>query len=333
MPHLDTYPISAECVRVTQTRTNPDPGEVSLGADARAVLRQVGTALDADRRLQVRNGGLVDIGKPATPKENGNGERQGKTRSAARSRQRSSRREGPAGGSRPASTVARICGGVLRAAYEGQVTNLKGAYPSLRVFPDDKGMWLLAESSIISGLTRRATFLVALPFQAGAGTKAWGFWTSAAETKWIGPRHTNFGDGSICAFSQQDQAWFEGGDLRTLVDLYSVWALRHLHLEVFGRWPGKQYALGDDPRVQAYYRLRQCHDDERCGCGSVTKRYADCHKPLDFEWNFVELATLFGRMYPGGFATRRPPPPVVDFIEGRSALPSIATVHPQVAPR
>ena len=213
------------------------------------------------------------------------------------------------------------------------MTDLKAAFPSLEVFRDDNGMWLLAESSIISGLTRGATFLVALPFRVGAGARAWGFWTSIAGSKWIGPRHTNFGDGSICAFSPQDQAWSEGGDLRTLVDLYSVWALRHLHLEVFGRWPGKQYALGDDRRVQAYYRLRECHDDERCGCGSVTSRYADCHKPLDLEWNFVELATVFGRMYPGGFATRRPPSPVVDFMEGRSALPAIADVHPQVAPR
>jgi hypothetical protein len=49
---------------------------------------------------------------------------------------------------------------VLRAAYEGQLTRLAEAYPTVRTFPDDDGMWLLANSSIISDLAREATFLV-----------------------------------------------------------------------------------------------------------------------------------------------------------------------------
>jgi hypothetical protein len=192
-------------------------------------------------------------------------------------------------------------------------------------------MWLLARSSIISGLARDATFLVALPYQSGAGPRAWGFWTAIGLPKWIGPRHTNFQDGSICAFSPDDGAWFEGGDLRTLLDLYSVWTLRNLHFEVFGRWPGKQYGLfGADPRVQAYYRQIECNDDELCGCGSETRRYVDCCKPSDVQWNAIELMSIFLRHVPGGFSTRRPPPSIVEFVEGRSALPRIADVHLQI---
>jgi hypothetical protein len=195
-------------------------------------------------------------------------------------------------------------------------------------------MWLLARSSIISGLAGEATILVALPYRSGVGPRAWGFWTAGAETRWIGPRHTNFQDGSICAFSPDEGAWPEGGDLRTLLDLYRVWTLRHLHLEVFGRWPGKQYGLfGVDAGVQAYYRQRECNDDELCGCGSETRRYSECCKPSDLQWDIFQVMPAFLRQTNGGFQSRRPPPSVVGFIEGRSALPKIADVHLQMAPR
>jgi hypothetical protein len=223
---------------------------------------------------------------------------------------------------------------MLRDAYEGQVTRLAEAYPTVQAFHDDDGMWLLARSSIISGLAGEATFLLALPYRSGVGPRAWGFWTAAgAEIRWIGPRHTNFQDGSICAFSPDEGAWPEGGDLRTLLDLYSVWTLRHLHLEVFGRWPGKQYGIfGVDAGVQAYYRQRECNDDELCGCGSETRRYSECCKPSDLQWDIFQVMPAFLRQTNGGFQSRRPPPSVVGFIEGRSALPKIADVHPQMAP-
>jgi hypothetical protein len=211
------------------------------------------------------------------------------------------------------------------------VIGLREAYRTLETFPDDDGIWLLAKSSIISGLAREATFLVAVPYRPGATPRAWGFWVAAGKHTWIGPRHTNFGDGSICAFSLDEGAWSEGGDLRTLFDLYTVWALRHLHLEVLGRWPGKQYSLGVDPRVQAYYRIRENKPHELCGCGSETWRYAECCMTFDRQLDEVELMVHFLRLTPGGFNNRRPPTSVVAFIEGRSGLPRIANVPLQVA--
>lgn len=321
-------------MRVTQTRTSALLGEATLSPEARAVLQQVGSALDGHRRLVVHTHGLVALDHESptatAAKENGY-ERQAKGRSAARARKGSTRREGPARGSRPAGAASRIGGVMLRAAYEGQVIRLAEAYPTLQTFPDGNGMWLLARSSIISGLAREATFLVALPYRSGAGPRAWGFWTAGGQSRWIGPRHTNFQDGSICAFSPHDGAWSEGGDLRTLLDLYSAWTLRHLHLEVFGRWPGKQYALfGADPPAQAYYRLSECKEDELCGCGSETRRYAECCKPFDQQWNVVDLMSFFLRKVPGGFNNRQPPASIVDFVEGRSAIPAIAAVHLQI---
>ncbi|RUW53635.1 hypothetical protein EOA32_08610 [Mesorhizobium sp. M1A.F.Ca.ET.072.01.1.1] len=203
------------------------------------------------------------------------------------------------------------------------------AYPTLAVYPDKDGLWLLVKSSILTGLTREATFLVALPYRSGIGPRAWGFWTATdSRPKWIGPRHTNFQDGSICAFAPDDGAWTEGGDLPTLLDLYTVWAARQLFFEVFGFWPGKQYALIGSPlALQVHYRLSECKDNELCGCGSETLRYADCCKPRDSKWNRLQLIKEFMRAIPGGFASRRPPARVLDFIDGRAPLPSMADVH------
>lgn len=337
MAHLDTVMLSAQGVRVTQIRTFPIQGEATLAPETRAVLQEVGAALDEHRRLLVHIHGLVALDQEyatATSAKENSHERQGKRGSPARSRKGPARREGPPRGSRPAGAASRISRDVLRAAYDKQMIRLAEAYPTLQALPDEDGMWLLARSSIISGLTREATFLVAVPYQPGVGPRAWGFWTAGTETVWIGPRHTNFRDGSICAFSPDDGVWSEGGNLTTLMDLYSVWTLRHLHLEVFGRWPGKQYGLfGADPRVQAYYRLRECNDNELCGCGAEARRYSECCKPSDLQWDVFQLMPLFLHHTHGGFNSRVPPPSVVSFIEGRSAVPSMADVHIQMASR
>jgi hypothetical protein len=323
----------AHSVRVTQSRTFPILGEATLAPETRAVLQQIGAALDERRRLRAHIHGLITVDNKCAlatlTKEIGN-ERQAKRGSTTRSRERAAGGKGPSGRSRPTSARSWVGGGALQAVYEGQVTRLAEAYPTLKTFPDENGMWLLVRSSIISGLPREATFLVALPYRPGATPRAWAFWIAGAQTRWIGPRHTNFRDGSICAFSPHEGAWFVGEDLRTLLDLYSVWAVRHLHLEVLGRWPGKQYALLDaDPRAQAFYRSSECKDDELCGCGSETRRYFECCKPSDMRADFVQTATIFLQAVPGGLLTRRPPPSVVGFIEGRSALPRIADVHLQ----
>src|ERR1700730_3276326 len=142
MTHLDTPASPAQSVRVTQTRTFLIPGEATLAAETRAVLQQVGAALDEHRPLVVHNHGLVAVGqaspraKPA--KENGN-DGKGKRGSASRSRERAARRQEP-WRSRSACAASRIGGDVLRDAYEGQVRRLAEAYPTSQAFPDNDGM-------------------------------------------------------------------------------------------------------------------------------------------------------------------------------------------------
>ena len=328
---LDTLRESKQCVRVNQNRTYKPSREGLLASNVLVRLEEIGIALDEDRPLRVFNNGLVvldDGFKTITDEKEKVDERHRKRRPKTRPRKRSARRKRTSRGSRQAFTEPRIGGNVLSEDYKNQLTRLAEAYPTLQPFSDDDGIWLQAESSILSGLARKAIFLVALPYKIGLGPRAWGFWSSGNRFWWIGPRHTNFLDGSICAFAQIDQVWSEGGDLRRLLDIYSGWTLRHLYLEVCGRWPGKQYALLDaDPLVQAFYRRMQCKSDELCGCGSNSRRYAECCMPHDLRLNLVQLTTHFKRHIEGGFESRKPPDPIESFVNGRSTLPRMADVH------
>lgn len=296
-----------------------------------SVLRELGQALDEQRPLRVHNRGVVSLGLNLLQEKDIGDAGSTPPRPSAGPRQRTARRQGAADRPRPPRSPPRIGSTDLRAAYVGQAACLKEAYPSAQLHPDEKGTWLVADSLVLTGLPHRVTFLVALPDRPGAGVRGWAYWRGADGPVWIGPRHTNFQDGSICAFSADDHAWDEGGDLRTLLDLYTVWALRHLHLAHLGRWPGKQYALlHGHPHLQAYYRRVECRPDELCGCGSESRRYADCCGPSDQKANFIALASLFLRHVDGGFASRRPPESVVRSLDRGTPLPPIEEVHLQL---
>ncbi len=334
MARLDTNQVPAQRVQVIQTRTPDDSDQVLVPGTVRAALLEIGAALDERRPLRMFDGGIVALDRSSIflpERMETYDERQRARGPSTGSRQGSSRREGSTGRSRAAGAPARVSREYLWAAYDNQLMDVRSAYPTLRTFPDADGMWLLVESAILKGLPRGATFLVGIPYVPGLDPKAWGFWHDDRDHRWIGPRHTNFGDGSICAFSPNDGVWSQGGDLTSLLDLYSVWAARHLILEVSGRWPGRQYALvGADVRVEAFYRLRECRDDELCGCGSETATYAQCCKPRDSKYDFAQMANAFLREVPGGFASRRAPDAVTEFVLGGSRSPRLRDVHLQM---
>lgn len=304
---------------------------------SREILTEIGRQLDANVFPHVFDGGVVmpsasDVVSFALGEETDD-EQQRPRGPAAGSRKGAARRKGTPCRSRQAGASARISGRMLRTAYEAQVGSLERVYPTSRVFPDDDGMWLQTQSSVLSGLDYGATFLIALPFAPGFGPRAWGFWNDPGGPLWIGPRHTNFFDGSICAFSPSDNVWTEGGNLTSLVDLYTVWALRHLHLKVTGRWPGRQYSLPPPNEVlNPYYRLAQCKDDELCGCGSLTARYAECCKPRDLRFDLGRLAQDFVRHMGGRLGDRKPPLAIADFATGECTAPRISEVHNLMAP-
>lgn len=274
-------------------------------------LREIGSQLDADVYPHLFNDGVVApagsvIGIQPAGVENEN-ESRSTCRSPTWSWRRSAGWRGQTGQSRPPNPAASPGCEPLQANYCKQLDAVFAAYPQTNYLLQDNGLWLCVESAVLPGLNRRATFLIAIPFFQGSKVRAWGYWSTAIGIQWIGPRHTNAVDGSICAFTPQDGTWNEGGDLRNLIDLYTLWAFCHLHNEVIGWWPGRQTA------VFAYERLTECNDNEWCGCRSDAPRYGECCKKKDLEADRTEIAIKFVGEFLQ-YQPRRPPAAITSVL-------------------
>lgn len=199
---------------------------------------------------------------------------------------------------------------------QSQLNRLVEAYPETRIWPQEKGLWIFVQSSLLPGLGRSAGFVIRIEPQSAKVT-AWGFWLAGViGSTWIGPRHTNYGDGSICAFDHSDGTWKFGDSLVELVDIYSVWAVRHLHLETFGWWPGPQASL------QPYERLLEFADREHCGCLKGGARYKSCCKPRDKERKLIAHACAFA--FYSGWTIRQAPQGIREFARDRRTPPESA---------
>jgi hypothetical protein len=207
---------------------------------------------------------------------------------------------------RQAGETAPVVSTPIGNAYEEAVGALAAIYPGARRWTTKEGMWLLVQSRLLAGIRQHALFLVGVSL-AGAFVRSWAFWADPiARPVWIGPRHTNFTDGSICAFEPSDGTWVFGDPLVELLDIYSVWALRHLHLEMVGRWPGPQAVH------RPYERLLEIRPDEQCGCGSPGQTYALCCQPRDLARDRIADAVEFAIWC--RWTLRQPPEAVVDFV-------------------
>lgn len=317
---------------VTQIRTSAGKMEVLLNGDARAELQRIGDGLDARQPVRVKDGGIVILDPQPTSttvQEKNHDQRQSARGPAARSRQGSTRRQGSSDRSRATRAQPRVVG--LAGNYARQLEDVQRAYPGATLLPDEHGVWLLARSRVLDGLAREAKFLIALPYTPAVEPRGWAFWEQDGQVEWIGPRHTNFTDGSVCAYHPKlDNAWSPGGDLRTLLDLYSVWALRHLHLAVFDRWVGRQHAMPDAAgRSDPYYRLLQFKEAELCSCGS-DRRYGACCRPYDLKLPFLSIKRMFEKRNGGrSILDRAAPPEITASVTsgGRNAPPPILEVH------
>jgi hypothetical protein len=133
----------------------------------------------------------------------------------------------------------------------------------------------------------------------------------------VGLRHTNFPDGSICAFTDDDDAWRPGDSPKILLNLYADWLVCQLFLKLQQYWPGPQF--GPD----ASYRLAEFKDQEWCHCGSRT-RYGDCHRIFDF----IEVQRLkaLGKYVP--LSDRVVPTTIVKFAKsGWKRIPDLNALH------
>jgi len=302
IPEVLTTPVYSECME----------------EHAVAMLARMGDLLDRHLFPCVANGGLVVLNEstvsPTQSTERNHG-RQAKRRSAVASWQGTTGRKESSGGPRSSGDTTSVIGAGLRAQYEAQLSALGTHYPGTQFWHQDDGVWLLTPSMLLPGLDRHAIFITGVSFSVQM-VLSWAFWAHLlVHPEWMGPRHTNFPDGSICAFEPMDRTWAFGDPLVGLLDIYTLWAVRHLYLRQFGRWPGHQsiHFAGE--------RLLELRGDEHCGCANSDLLYADCCMPRDMAGDRIGHLLDF-HWKTGG--TRQPPEGIVSFVRSQKQLPDLS---------
>jgi hypothetical protein len=282
-----------------------------------ALIGEVGAALFEGRALQASLNGLISIG-PLTQSSNEKGnehvERQGSRGSTTEPRERRQ-------GTPPTSDSSRSV--LERRNYRAQVAQIGRYYPGTRVWIRDDATWLAVPCCPLGQDGPWAKFLIAIPKRQSARLLAWGFWHLGDRVHWIGHRHTNYPDGSICAFPADGSYWRDGDPLCLFVDRLSEWAFRQLYYVVHHIWPGPQEGRW------RYYRLASTQLGECCPrCRGLTSYETCCRaideaesRPSDRREFIAEVGCDIGGQHPHDR--------LIAFAAGeRSLPPRIAYVHP-----
>jgi hypothetical protein len=295
-----------------------------------SVLRRIGIELHAGNPPRAYERGRLHSGSgsPVAPTEPAEGGHHAHTswkgaRPETGSRQGAARRRAtahPARTGNPRPSVLRE----LTAQHVERREDLAGAmreYKQLRLsfapaWPFDPALWLSGWVEPIAGLDD-AFLLIRYPSMAPSWpVSAWAWWRNGIR---IGPRHTNYGDGSICSYEPGDTAgasWARGMPLLRLLDFHSLWIARHLHLAMFRWWPGKQVLHTPHERLAEQQALELCG-----GCASG-RQYDGCCRPKDelippaervAEYRRRMQPRQFSRHAPGG---RQIPPAVLAVRNG-----------------
>jgi hypothetical protein len=278
-----------------------------------AHVDEVGAGLFQGLPLQASNGGLVTIRPSSNEEELENDQRQ-EARPTAGSRQG---RQGSRRASDPDPAELR------QRNFRARVTELRAHYSAVKVWDGDlNGTWLEAFSTPLGEEGPQARFLIAVPKNPNFHIRTWGFWMVNDGVAWIGPRHTNFPDGSICAFPPTEGY---GNTIVSYVDLLSEWALRNIYLLTHGIWPGPQEGRW------RYYRLSTTLPGECCPrCRSLTP-YETCCRPKDVAEARPTDRAEFLAEAGCDLDDRRPHERVIAFVNGaRAGPPRMAWVHPQI---
>jgi hypothetical protein len=101
-----------------------------------------------------------------------------------------------------------------------------------------------------------------------------------------------------------------------LLDLNTLWALRQLHLDEFGRWPGHHSA------PHPYERITELRGDEFCGCDRSDRLYRDCCQERDLAEDQAQMAADFNFRYMRN-GLRSPPEEIAQFAFRRFNPPDI----------
>jgi hypothetical protein len=280
-----------------------------------AHLRTVGVSIDGGRQPTVFDGGFVGFSDETESEVMTDVAGQ---EAGSQSGPRSGRRARARSGAQAANHAFRS--DALEAAHGVGFRILAQHYEAL-AFEDRNGLWVVVTSHPLGRDGPEVHFLIAVPLDERLAPRGWAFAKTGPSTQLMSLKHTNFPDASICAFTPDHRPWPNSDGLLGLVDIYVLWAIRKLHRDCLGWWPGPQ--LG----ACAHYRLREFDAREDCGCGS-SKRYGDCHLSADMLIDPVSAAAEFKRLFDGNYEDRRPPQHVVEAARSTwRNMPSMATVY------
>jgi hypothetical protein len=289
--------------------------------ELKGALQRPDSAIEAGLRLLNEIGGLLDVGGQPYVHENGlvmPGPdrcilRPGTDKESRYASEPEPWAQGPAPREREGTAIGRTsshtaaAGSASRAASAGAEALILGpsgltaelrrdlgeaiaAYPAGRVLIVPPVVWLLTPVRPILGLPDQAWLLTRIGMDSAASTASWAWWDVGL---WIGPRHTNVPDGSICAFERSDGTWRPEMGLTLWLDLHATWIVRHLHLRYVGRWPGSQVLH------TAAERLRDHRPGEFCGCRSG-RLYAACCSAADLAMSPYARAYEFWKHFREG---------------------------------
>lgn len=280
-----------------------------------AHLRTVGVAIDGHQQPTVFDGGFVgfsDAIESEVMKDVAQGQAHGSPAGSRQGRRARARR--------PQAAYHPFRSDAIEAAYGVGFRILAQHYETL-AFEDRNGLWAVVKSHPLGVGGPAVNFLIAVPLDQRLAPRAWAFARTGPSAELMSLKHTNFPDASICAFTPNHCPWPNSDGLLGLVDIYVLWAVRKLHRDWFGWWPGPQ--LG----ACAHYRLKEFDPREDCGCGS-NKRYGKCHLAADMLAEPAAAAAEFRRLFDGDYEDRRPPEQVLQAARSTwRKMPSMATVY------
>lgn len=277
-------------------------------------LEALGQALDLEQQLSVFHEGFVGFSYESEVNDYAQGTAQ---RSAARPRpgQRTTERtrRGEAG------EAHRFRSGAIEEAFGTEFRILARDYSALG-FEDRDGLWVMVKSNPLGSQGPQIHFAVAFPLNRIATPRGWAFSRIGPRSRLMSLKHTNFPDASICAFLPNDGSWKPTDGMTALIDHYSVWAVKSLHRQFVGYWPGKQYG------ACALYRRMEFEPREWCGCLSG-KRYQDCHQGADLIVSETAGRQEFRRLFRCDYETRAAPVAIVNAAMSRwKKIPAMASV-------
>lgn len=286
-----------------------------------ATVRDIGSSLHLGETVfALKSGEIVGSHSDKKAKENNNDGKQscGPRASATEPRQRQGRTQAAA------YSAGSFCGN-RREYYQAQVGATRKQYPGTICRAEASGLWLVVPAYPLGRPGPQVIFICAIPDEKRARIVSWAFWRNFKFCAWIGPRHTNYPDGSVCAFPPNQGFWGEGDRFVHYLDRSCEWCLRHIHLWSEKYWPGPQSGMGP------HYQLAEGLPQELCFCRSGKEYYACCRNEDAVnacDRSRDNFLTLTGGIEVGG---QQPHRQIVEYVLGRRAkFPKMAAVHPEL---